>query len=146
MKTKIIFFALILSFVTSVALSADALVTMEIESALENPKVQNAIYNDIALYWGPNKHPQIIKNFGEFSTSKRSNKFGKSREKACQWALASAIKALQERARKEGGNAIIGIKSNIKHHEVSSASSYECLCGGMIVNVVLKGTVVNLTK
>ena len=146
MKIKIIFFTLILSLFTGVALAADTLVKMDIKSALENPKIQNAIYNDIALYWGPEKHPQTIKNFGEFSISKRTNKLGKSREQACQWALASSIKVLQERARKEGGNAIIKIKSNIKHNEVSSASSYECLCGSMMVNVVLKGTVVKLAK
>jgi len=146
MKIKIIFFALILSFVTSFALAADTLVKMDIKSALEDPKIQNTIYNDIKLYWGSDKHPKVIKNFGEFSTSKRANKLGKSREQACKWALASSIKVLQERARKEGGNAVIKIKSNIKHNEVSSASSYECLCGNMMVNVVLKGTVVKLAK
>ncbi len=146
MKIKILFFVLILSFVTSIAMAADVLVEMDIKNALENPKVQNTIYDDIKLYWGPEKHPKVIKNYGEFSTSKRSNKLGKSREQACEWALASSIKVLQERARREGGNAVIGIKSNVKHNEVSSASSYECLCGNMMVNVVLKGTVVKLAK
>ena len=146
MKTKIIIFAVIMSFITSAALAVDTLVQMNIKNALENSKVQGAIYNDIALYWGSQKHPKVIKDFGEFKTSKRTNQLGKSRESACQWALAASIKVLQERARKEGGNAVISIKSNIKFNEVSSDVSYECLCGTMMVNVVLKGTVVKLAK
>ena len=135
-----------MSYITSTALAADTLVQMNITGALESAKVQMAIYDDIALYWGPQKHPRVIKDFGEFKTSKRTNKFVKDREKACQWALATAIKVLQERARKEGGNAVIRIKSNVKFKDVAIADSYECLCGTMRVNVALKGTVVNLEK
>ena len=146
MKRRTIIVIVVMSLITTCAFAGDAIVQMKIKNALESAKVQSAIYNDIALYWGAQKHPGIIKNFGEFQNSKRTNKIGKSQEEACQWALASAIKVLQERTRKEGGNAVIGIKSNIKNNEVSNADSYECLCGSMMVNVSLKGNVVTLAK
>ncbi|WP_321491741.1 hypothetical protein [uncultured Desulfobacter sp.] len=146
MKIKFFIIAVVLSLFTAVAFAEDELTTMAIQDAMDNPKVQSSLYEDIALYWGSQGHPDVIKNFGEFKTSKRANKLGKSRESACQWALASAVKALQQRARKEGGNAVINIRSNVLDNEVSSETSYECLCGGMMVNVAVKGDVVKLAK
>lgn len=146
MKLKFLIIAIVLSVFTVVAFAEDELTTMTIQEAMDNPKVQNVLYEDIALYWGAQGHPGVVKNFGEFKTSQRANKVGKSKESACQWALASAIKSLQQRARKEGGNAVINIRSNVQNKEVSSETSYECLCGGMMVNVAVKGDVVTLEK
>jgi len=141
-----IFFLILGCCIPELSFSENALVQFEIDKALDNPKIIKAIDQDIRLYWDGEKHPNIKTNFGEFKTSKRTNKFGKSREKACQWALASAINVLQKRARREGGNAVVDIKSNIQNKEFSSPDSYECLCGFMMVNIALKGTVVKLAE
>ena len=146
MKFKFFIIAVVLSVFTTGAFAGDELVSMSIQDAMDNPKVQGALYDDIALYWGPQGHAGVIKKYGEFKTSKRANKLGKSREAACQWALASAVKALQQRARREGGNAVVNIRSNVLDNEISSKTSYECLCGGMMVNVAVKGDVVKLAK
>ena len=146
MKFKLFIITVVLSVFTTVAFAEDQLVSMAIQDAMDNPKVQGALYDDIVLYWGSQTHPNVIKNYGEFKTSKRSNKVGKSQEAACQWALASALKVLQQRARKEGGNAVINVRSNVQDHEVLSTTSYECLCGRMMVNVAVKGDVVKLAK
>lgn len=100
----------------------------------------------VALYWGDQPHKKIVKNYGEFKTSKRTNAFMKTTKNACQWALASAIKVLQNRALREGGNAVINIKSNIKNNEISICSDFSCLAGSAMVNVALKGTVVKLVE
>ncbi len=146
MKLNLFIFTVVLSVFTTVAFAEDQLVTLTIQDAMDNSKVQSALYDDIALYWGSQTHPQVIEKYGEFKTSKRANKLGKSRDAACQWALASAVKALQQRARREGGNAVINLTSNVQDHELSSDTSYECLCGGMMVNVAVKGDVVKLAK
>lgn len=130
---------------TTLAQAEDVKVTFSIKDAIDNPKIQ-AKLGDIKLYWGEQNHPKVVKNFGEFSTNNRTNAFMKGREEACQWALATGLISLQERALKEGGNAVIDIRSNIKNREMSSATEYECLAGSMMVNVALKGTAVTLAE
>jgi uncharacterized protein YbjQ (UPF0145 family) len=54
--------------------------------------------------------------------------------------------ALQERARKQGGNAVVNIVSNYKNVITSSETEYVCGAGGLIAGVALKGRVVNLGR
>jgi uncharacterized protein YbjQ (UPF0145 family) len=136
-----VFFSLI-----STASAADVLQQLPIKHALENEKVKAAINSSIPLFWGDQKHPATVKDFGTFKTTKRTNAAGKSDEEACEWALASAIITMQERATREGGNAVINIKSNIKNQPYSSATNFQCLQGSLMVNVALEGTVVTLGK
>ncbi len=70
----------------------------------------------------------------------------KENEDACARALASALLVFKDRARKEGGNAVIDLKSNLNDREEASATEYSCMVGSMMVNVALKGTVVTLDK
>jgi len=127
------------------ARAADTLATFSIQDALNTPKIKAKLKN-IKLYWGGQSHPKVSKDFGEFKTSQRSNAFGKSRESACQWALLSSILRLQDRALKEGGNAVVNIRSNIQNEEFSSETEFKCLAGTMMVNVALKGEVVKLAE
>jgi uncharacterized protein YbjQ (UPF0145 family) len=138
-----VFFTLIS---VSTVSARDTLAQLPLKNALENEKVRSSISNSIPLYWGDQRHPAVVKEFGKFPTSKRTSIGGKSDAEACEWALASAIVALQDRARREGGNAIINIKSNIKNQPHSSTTTFDCLQGGMMVNVALEGTVVTLGK
>ncbi len=146
MNKRYLFFWLLLLAVGPVmtARAADVKETFSIKDALANDKVKNALVKDVALYWGDQSHPKVLQTYGEYKTSKRTNAFGKSREFACQWALASAIKVLQERAVREGGNAVINIRSNVQNNELSSSDRFECLAGSMMVNAALKGDVVKL--
>jgi len=145
-KKTALFLLMIFYFSVSLAFAEDVLKQFSINEALNNEKVKESLHDEVALYWGDQPHKKIVKNYGEFKTSKRTNAFMKTTKNACQWALASAIKVLQNRALREGGNAIINIKSNIKNNESSSCSDFSCLAGSVMVNVVLKGTVVKLSE
>jgi uncharacterized protein YbjQ (UPF0145 family) len=147
MKKRILTLAifLILSMATF-AVAADTLVHFPIENAFISLKFKSALNPDIKLFWGDQDHPKVKTTFGEYKTSQRTNALGKAREDACQWALASSLKELQERAAREGGNAVINIRSNIKNMETSSETEYDCLAGSFVVNVALKGTVVRLAE
>ncbi len=146
MKRKVLLLALLFTFCSVLTVHAeDRKLQFSIKDAMANQKVKDVLL-DIPVYWGSQKHPAVVKKFGTFKTTKRANAFLKSKESACQWALASAIIALQERAEREGGNAVIAVKSNIKNKEFSSPDKFECLAGGMMVNVALKGTVVTIKK
>lgn len=138
--------SLLLFGMASIATGRDVLVQLPIEDALNDINIKNELYSNIQLFWGEQVYPETKTVYGEFKTSQRTNALGKSREEACQWALASSIRQLQARAFREGGNAVVNIKSNVKHVEKSSDTKFDCLAGKVMVNVALKGTVVKLAE
>lgn len=105
---------------------------------------QRKLGNEIKFYFGDAKHRLIVKRHGEWPTVKKTNAFNKSDEFACQWALLSALLALKKRAKAEGGNAVVNIKSNNDHNQRSSSQTFECEVGNIIASVALLGTVVTL--
>lgn len=125
---------------------ADVNVKFSIQESMEVEKVKALFSDNVKFYWGDTAHPAVVKKFGTFKTSKRTNAFAKARSNACGWAMASALVALRDRAEREGGNAVINIKSNIKDIEESSETEFSCLAGKVMVNVALKGTVVSLAN
>lgn len=142
---KAVMFALGLFFMSVVGASAaDVEKRFSLDSARSSAKVQEVLNGDIQFYWGKQAHPKVAKEIGIYKTSKRTNAFMKADEGACAHALASALVVFQDRARKEGGNAVVGLVSNIKNVEESSETEYSCLVGSVMVNVALKGKVVTL--
>lgn len=100
--------------------------------------------DNIALSFGSQSHGEIVENHGEFSTSKKTNAFRKADDVACRWVMLSALLTLQERAVLEGGNAVVNIRSNYEHKQMSSETEYECHAGRMIAGVALIGEVVTI--
>lgn len=82
--------------------------------------------------------------YGTFTTNKKTNAFNKSDTEACNWVFLSAMVALQERAIREGGDAVVDIHSYYKKNEMRSDDNYECHAGAFIAGVALRGTVVKL--
>lgn len=144
MRTVVIGFVMLLFCCVSSANAADVKEKFPVKDAMETGEIKALFDGSVKFYWGGQSHPPVAKKFGSFKTSKRTNAFTKSRQSACDWAMAAALDALQKRALREGGNAVINIVSNIKGIEESSATQYSCLAGSMMVNVALKGTVVKL--
>ena len=100
--------------------------------------------SSIQLFFGNQSHPKAKNTFGNFISNKKTNAFGKSDATACNWAFLSAVLELQERARKEGGNAVINISSFYKKNVFNSDSEFECGAGSIMAGVALKGDVVTL--
>lgn len=117
-----------------------------VDEALNTPAAKEKLDPEITLYFGNQKHPKIAKDFGEWKTNKKTNGFNKSDKEACEWTFLSAALELQARAQKEGGNAIVGIKSNYKNVERSSDTEFMCGSGALMSGVALKGNVVKLVK
>lgn len=138
--------ALLFALSAGSAMAADVKKQFTIEGAKSNSSVQEALAGGVDFYWAGQKHPKVVKSFGEFKTSKRTNGFMKGSEGACAHALATAMLVMKDRAIKEGGNAVIDLQSNIKNEPEASASQYSCLVGSMMVNVALKGKVVTVKK
>ena len=117
-----------------------------IADALDTPAAKEKLDPKIKLYFGDRKHPAVIKDLGEWKTNKKTNAFNKTDKAACEWTFLSAILELQERAVKEGGDAVVAIKSNYKSIEHNSETEYMCGSGAMVSGVAFKGRVVKLGK
>jgi hypothetical protein len=98
----------------------------------------------VQFFFADQAHPAVAQDFGEWSTNKKTNAFGKSDEFACQWVMLSALLSLHQRALGLGGNAVVDIRSNYKNREFASETEYECGAGAIMAGVALKGTVVRL--
>jgi uncharacterized protein YbjQ (UPF0145 family) len=136
--------ALLFSFSTGDA--RDTRHTISIESALAWGEEEGVLLSSIRLYFGEEDHPAVESNLGEFTSNRKTNAVGKSDEKACKWAFLSAMKTLQERAIKEGGNAVINIYSNYKKNEFVSTTEFECGAGATVAGVTMIGEVVKLAE
>ena len=122
----------------------DDLQNWEVQEALQQGLQEGAILDNVKVYFAGQGHPGVSKKMAEFRTNKKTNAFNKSDKRACQWAFFSAIKSLQQRALKEGGNTVVDIKSNYKSNEFVSATEFQCGAGTFIAGVALKGTVATI--
>ncbi|MFY8328012.1 excinuclease ABC subunit A [Pseudoalteromonas sp. ZZD1] len=132
------------SMLTATAVEArDDIGKYPIQSLLETNKAKSALL-DIPLYFADQSYGSESSKYGEVITNKKTNAFNKSDQEACEWVMLSALKALQERAVKEGMNAVVNIQSYYKKREFVSSTEYECGAGTFMAGVALKGTLVKL--
>ncbi len=147
MKSYILAAMSALFMVTAISVEArDTRNMFSLSEALENEAAKSKLDQNIRFYFGKQSHPAIAKNFGEVMTNKKTNAFNKTDKRACEWAFLSAMISFQDRAIREGGNAIVNIRSFYKRNEVSSETEYECGAGGVIAGVTFKGEVVKLAN
>lgn len=127
----------------SLAMAADDVVKFKIEGGIATGKAssRDQIKDDIALYFGKQKTPAVVKKIWEGDSSQTSSR--RSQQERCETAFASAIIRLQNKARSEGGNAVINISSGAGE---SSETEFTCTSGRMMARVRLHGTVVTLKK
>ena len=129
------------------ALSAQARDTelhLSIDEAMSSADAQSKLDSGVKFFFANQKTPAIEKSFGEDSTNKKTNAFGKSDEAACRWAFLSAMIQLQSRARELGADAVVDIQSFYKRDAEKSATEYECHAGAVLAGVALKGRFVKL--
>ncbi|WP_315853568.1 excinuclease ATPase subunit [Marinobacterium arenosum] len=146
MKLLSAFLATALLLAAPEAYSRDTKHLMSIQEALASADFKERLDPSIRLYFGNQKHPRVAKALGTFSSNKKTNAFAKSDEEACRWVMLSALLALQERAKKEGGNAVIDIASYYKKNTYSSRTEFECHAGAIMAGVALTGKVVKLAN
>jgi len=129
---------------SSLAMAADEIIKAKIENGIATGKAstRDQIKDDIALYFGKQKTPPVVKKVWE-GDSTRTSGGRKSQTERCETAFASAIISLQNRARNEGGNAVINITSGSGE---SSETEFTCTAGRAMSRVHLRGTVVTLKK
>jgi hypothetical protein len=134
-------FSAIALLVASDALARNTEHLFPVKDAVESSTGKQKLLS-VPFYFEGQKHPKQKAVVGEWKANRSTRGVFRSDEKACQIAFLSALIALQERAQREGGDAIVGIKSVTRGVETSSASKYRCVAGATVVHVALFGTVV----
>ena len=120
-------------------------IKLPIQGALEKGQsYKDTVGSDIKLFWGTQKTPAVDLKMGESTSNKKTNAANKSDQEACDLAFISAVIALQQRARKEGGNAVVNIRSVYKQEDSDSPTEFICGAGKIMAGVALRGTVVKL--
>ena len=147
MKIKTCTVIAILALASTPALAREDSIKVSIQGALaKGQNYKTTIDKDIKLYFGSQKTPAVAKRIGEWTSNRKTSHAGKSDQEACDIAFISVLAALQERARRENGNAVINIKSFYKSDHSESPTEYICGAGRVVVGVSLRGTVVTISK
>lgn len=136
--------ALSLLCVFSAAQAKDDIQDYSIAEALSTENAKEILGDDIQFYFGEQTHAPVVKRHGQFGTNKKTNGVNKTDQEACEWAFLSAMKSLKERAYREGGNAVINIRSNYRDRKTSSTTTFKCGSGNIMSGVALLGNVVTL--
>jgi uncharacterized protein YbjQ (UPF0145 family) len=128
----------------SPAFARDTKHLLPIAIAMEIKDAQDKLDGSVKFYFGDQPPPQVLTNLGSDVSNRKTNAFGKSDEKACNWAFLSAMVALEKRAQQLGANAVINIVSYYNKKVMSSATEFECHAGAIIAGVALKGDFVKV--
>jgi uncharacterized protein YbjQ (UPF0145 family) len=126
------------------ATAADKMIKFPIADALAANDAQSRLGDSVKFYFADQPTPKVLSKITSDKTSQRTNGFGKSADKACNWVFLSAMLALQKRAHEVGANAVINIVSNFKDVEMASQTEFECADGAIMAGVALKGDFVKI--
>lgn len=116
-----------------------------IEEVMKTRAAKLKLDPSIKLYFGNQPHPQIERSIGEWHVVRRAGGFARTDKNACHRTFIAALVEMQNKARLNGANAIIGIKSHYKGKEHSNESEFECGSGHTVSAVELKGQLVKVS-
>jgi uncharacterized protein YbjQ (UPF0145 family) len=128
------------------AQARDTKLMLPLSAAMSDNDAQNRLGDSVKFYFGKQQAPAVLERLGTDQTSQKTNSFGKTPERSCNWAFLSAMLRLQQRARELGANAVINIVSYYKNAENSSETQFECHDGALMSGVALKGEFVKLKQ
>ena len=134
----------LIALFAGVAQARDERLRMPIKDAMETADAKEKLSGDIKFFFGKQKTPKAAHTFGTYTANKKTNFANKSDKDGCERAFLSAMLSLQDRARAEGGNAVVNIESYYKKESFVSDTEYECAAGKIMGGVALRGTVAKL--
>jgi uncharacterized protein YbjQ (UPF0145 family) len=114
------------------------------QEAMNTADAKSKLTGGVQFFFEDQKTPGVARTIGEWVANKKTNATNKTDEEACNWAFLSAMISLQQRALREGGDAVINIHSFYKKIAKKGTQQFECGAGAFVAGVTLKGTVVKL--
>jgi hypothetical protein len=136
--------ALTLCLATAAAHANDRTVMLPIAAAMGAFQAEGKQDAAIKFYFGDQPVGGKVTMLETQKTSQKTNAFGKSDVKACNWVFQSAMLQLQKHAQKVGANAVMNIRSNYNNEERSSSTEFECHAGAIMAGVALKADFVKV--
>ncbi|WGM40539.1 hypothetical protein [Caulobacter sp. NIBR1757] len=131
--------ALPLHGASAAARKSDKIATLSLQDLIHHPDYAVHVPSDIKFYFAD--QPVTVKQMlGPVRTSRKTT-LKTDPFASCRWAMYSALIAIAEEARVQGGNAVVNIRSNFGDVETASQQSYKCGIGMRMVGVALKGDV-----
>jgi hypothetical protein len=115
-----------------------------IAGALESADAKDKLSGDVKFYFGNQKHAAPKRKMGSATSNKKTNFFHKDPNEACNRAFVSALISFQGSALRDGGNAVINLKSVTKNQDFVSETEYQCNVGNITGGVALRGDIVKL--
>jgi uncharacterized protein YbjQ (UPF0145 family) len=124
----------------------DTKLMLPIDQAMSIKDTAEKTTGTVRFFFGDQPHPKVLAKMGGDTSNRKTNAFGKSDEKACDWVFLGALIALEKRAEQLGANAIVNISSYYDKQEVSNATQFECHAGAIMAGVALKGDFVKIAE
>lgn len=115
-------------------------VNVSLQSVLDMPEGKAKLDGTVMFYLAGSPTPHVSQKLGEDTSSAKTNAFNKTPEEACRWNTLSVLIKLQDRAKRDGANAVVDIVSYNAHETFSSPTDVQCLDGAFVAGIVLKGT------
>lgn len=131
---------------SSAASARNDMLKLPIEGAMVANDAQDRLGGSVKFFFAGQPTPEVESKIITDKTSQRTNGFGKSAEKACNYVFLSAMLQLKKRAEDVGADAVINIVSNFNNVEFASATEFECADGALMAGVALKGDFVRLAR
>jgi uncharacterized protein YbjQ (UPF0145 family) len=119
---------------------------LPIAPALEAKDAKEKLDGSVKFYFGDQPTPNVLTKLGTDVTNQKTNAFGKSDERACNWVFLSAMIQLDKRAKQLGANAVVNIVSYYQKNVMSSPTEFECHAGTVIAGVALRGDFVKIAE
>ena len=141
MKAKVsIFLAMFLVLLPGLV-ARETVNDMNVKAALASSIAKKKLL-DIPVFFKGQKHPAVAKTIGNWKANHHTRGAFRSDEDSCHVAFVSAIYSLQQRCQREGGDAVINIKSVTRNNPLESATKFRCVAGSTVVHVAFTGDVV----
>ena len=113
---------------------------LSLQELVNSPAAREAGIDGSVRFYLAGQSVAVQQRFGEDVANRKTNAANKSDEEACRWVALSVLKALQDKAKQRGADAVVDIVSFYKKNEFRSTSNYECYAGTFVAGVAMKGT------
>ena len=126
--------------VPTVAVAKDQIQHYPFANAVAEATKSGKLDGTVKFYLhGNDPQGQVVVIKSDISVNRKTNAFGKADQPTCDWALQSALIALQDQAKAAGANAVVDIVSDYGD-EYRDGEKYECHVGFLMSGVIMKGT------
>jgi hypothetical protein len=96
----------------------------------------------VPFYLRGEEHPDLGRELQEVSAERSTRGVFRSDLASCQVAFLSALRVLEEHAKRKGAAAIVDIISVTRGVETESSTDFRCIAGTTVVHVGLRGKLV----